>query len=57
MKYYVYNDDTLARRDGFNVPELLLDGKWTRFYQLETFDHNAEEISESDFKQQLASAG
>ncbi len=53
MKYYIYGDETLAKRDGFNIPELYLGGVWKRFYQLETFDHDIEEISESDFKQRL----
>ena len=54
MRYFIYSDNTLARRDGYNVPELYLDGEWKRFYELEAFDFDSESISEDEFERRFA---
>ena len=38
-----------ARRDGLQVPELYHgDGQWKRYYDLWTFDHSADPISQEE---------
>ncbi len=55
--YYVFDDRLLARRKGYNMPELLggeVKGEWRKYPDIERFDYNVHEISEDEFDRLLA---
>jgi hypothetical protein len=53
MKYFNYNDTPATHQEG-ELPRILVNGEWVRFYDLGKFDLTAMEISKPEFDRLVA---
>ncbi len=58
MKYFLFDDNTplIARKVGYNFPEVYVNGEWKPYHDLACFAQNSKGISEEEAMKAIAEA-